>query len=68
MTNGGIMHRLCYKPTGKPVQSFEFAAVDYLDAAAARDKSLAEFCEDVLQILIEMKAPGCQWLWLTEVE
>lgn len=32
MTNGGIMHRLCYKPTGKPVQSFEFAAVDYLDA------------------------------------
>jgi hypothetical protein len=33
--------------------------------AAARDKVLGEFAEDVVQILIKMKAPGCQWLWLT---
>jgi hypothetical protein len=35
-------------------------------ADAARDKSLAGFAEGVVQILIEMKAPGCQWLALTE--
>ena len=35
-------------------------------AAAARDKSLSEYAEAVVQILIAMKAPGCQWLPLTE--
>ena len=35
-------------------------------APAARDKSLSDFAEGVVQILIEMKAPGCQWLFLTE--
>jgi hypothetical protein len=35
-------------------------------AAAKRDAALAEFAEDVVQILIDMKAPGCQWLTLTE--
>jgi hypothetical protein len=35
-------------------------------AAAARDKVLANFAEDVVQILIAMKAPGCKWLSLTE--
>lgn len=35
-------------------------------ADSGRDKALADFCEDVVQILIEMKAPGCQWLFLTE--
>ena len=35
-------------------------------AYAARDKTLAAFAEDVVQILIDMKAPGCQWLFLTE--
>ena len=30
--------------------------------SVARDKSLAAFCEDVVQILISMAAPGCQWL------
>ena len=34
-------------------------------ASAARDKSLSEYAEAVVQILIEMKAPGCQWLALT---
>ncbi len=40
------------------------------DAAAkktARDKSLADFAEGVVQILIEMKVPGVQWLELTEL-
>jgi hypothetical protein len=51
----------------------EHAAVvaSYASAAdakkIARDTVLAEFAEDVVQILIEMKAPGCQWLWLTEL-
>jgi hypothetical protein len=41
-------------------------AAAYADAAdAARDKSLADFCESVVQILIDMNAPGCQWLYLT---
>ena len=34
--------------------------------AAARDEVLAAFAEDVVQILIAMEAPGCQWLALTE--
>ncbi len=43
------------------------AAADAAYAAAdARDKSLADFCEAVVQILIEMKAPGAQWFALTE--
>lgn len=33
---------------------------------AARDTSLAAFAEDVVRILIDMKAPGCEWLDLTE--
>lgn len=28
----------------------------------ARDKALASFAEDVVQILVAMKAPGCEWL------
>jgi hypothetical protein len=50
------------------------AAADAADAAdaayaadAARDKALADYCEGVVQILIEMKAPGVQWLFLTEL-
>ena len=35
-------------------------------AADALDTSLATFCEAVVQILIDMNAPGCQWLWMTE--
>ena len=33
-------------------------------AGGARDKSLSEYAEVVVQILIEMKAPGVQWLEL----
>ncbi len=35
-------------------------------ANAARDKVLSDFAGDVVQILIAMNAPGCQWLRLTE--
>ena len=42
------------------------ADADAADADATRDKSLANYAEAVVQILIEMKAPGCQWLDLTE--
>jgi hypothetical protein len=41
------------------------AAYAYAAAAAAartRDRVLAEYAEHVVQILIEMNAPGCQWL------
>jgi len=34
---------------------------------AASDKLLAEFAECVVQVLIEMKAPGCQWLDLVPI-
>ena len=36
-------------------------------SADARDKLLADFAEGVVQILIEMNAPGCEWLPLTEI-
>ena len=32
------------------------------DAANAYDQVLAAFAEGVVQILIDMKAPGCKWL------
>ena len=34
--------------------------------AAKRDKVLFKFAEEVVQILIDMKAPGAKWLWMTE--
>jgi hypothetical protein len=33
----------------------------------ARDEILSAFAEGVVQILVDMKAPGCEWLSLTEV-
>ena len=35
---------------------------------AAQDKLLSDFAEGVVQVLIEMKAPGCQWLNLVPVD
>ncbi len=43
-----------------------YAATDAAAKKKKRDGVLSEFAEDVVQILIEMKAPGCQWLALTE--
>lgn len=54
----------------KKAQTTAYAvAVAAADAAArgvTRDKILADFCEDVVQILIEMNAPGTAYLYLTE--
>ena len=36
-------------------------------SGAASDKILAEFAECVVLVLIEMKAPGCQWLDLVPI-
>jgi hypothetical protein len=41
-------------------------AAAYAAKKKRRDEVLTEFAEDVVQILIAMKAPGCQWLALTE--
>ena len=41
------------------------AAYAYADAAV-RDKALGDYAEAVVQILIDLKVPGCQWLPLTE--
>jgi len=44
-----------------------YAAAAAADAAyTAKDATLAVAAEDVVQLLIELKAPGCQWLYLTE--
>jgi hypothetical protein len=42
------------------------AAADAYADAAARDRELAFFAEEIVQILIVMKAPGTAWLDLTE--
>jgi hypothetical protein len=61
--------------------AYAYAAADAADAAAyayaaayaaaargkARDEVLSTFAEGVVQVLISMDAPGCQWLPLTEV-
>lgn len=50
--------------------AYDAAAYAVGDAGAkksTRDKSLADYAEAIVQILIDMKAPGCQWLDLTEV-
>jgi hypothetical protein len=42
------------------------AATAAYAAANARDKILSDFAEDVVQILVALRAPGCAWLDLTE--
>ena len=36
----------------------------YSAYSAARDQVLGAFAEEVVQVLVEMRAPGCQWLEL----
>jgi hypothetical protein len=43
------------------------AAYAAANAANKRDEILSDFAEAVVQILIEMNAPGCQWLDLVPV-
>jgi hypothetical protein len=50
-----------------------YAADAAADAAAyagqqSRDKTLSKFAEEVVQILIKMKSPGAQWLFLAPIE
>lgn len=42
-------------------------AYAYASESKKRDEVYNQFAEAVVQILIDMKAPGCQWLYLTEV-
>ena len=49
----------------------EISAAAAADAAAdatagGRDQALEKFAEEIVQILIDMKAPGCKWLFMTE--
>lgn len=44
-----------------------FAAAAYAPAAAG-DHELSFFAEEVVQILVKMKAPGARWLDLCPVE
>lgn len=43
-----------------------YAAANAAANAAKREKFLMDYAESVVQILIEMDAPGCKWLYLTE--
>ncbi len=53
---------VAYAVAAADAAAYAVAAAD----AAARDKVFADFAEGVVQILIAMNAPGCQWLPLTE--
>lgn len=41
-------------------------AADAAHTVADRDEYLAAYAERVVQILVSMNAPGCEWLWMTE--
>jgi hypothetical protein len=47
--------------------AYAAAAATYAAAAAEAEKELIFFADEVVKILIDMKAPGCQWLPLCEV-
>lgn len=47
--------------------SAESAAWSARSARSAHDESLSKFAEAVVQILIEMKAPGAEFLYITEI-
>jgi hypothetical protein len=44
------------------------AALRAGDAARTRDRVLAQYAEWIVEILIDLKAPGCQWLALVPKE
>ena len=48
--------------------AYAAAAAAYAADAAKRDEVLSDFAEAVVQILIEMNAPGCQWLDIAPIE
>jgi len=59
-------HKEALMVAAKRCREEKSQAAAYAAAGAARDRAMAEFAEDVVQILIAMKAPGCKWLPLTE--
>ena len=63
-----VKHQTAMKKAA--VQCEQAANLKDCEAAgwAARDKLLSDFAEGVVQVLIEMKAPGCQWLDLVPVD
>jgi hypothetical protein len=62
-----------YAASASAASASAYAYADAADAAAAaaayaartRDRVLAQYAEWVVEILIDMNAPGCQWLDLT---
>ena len=75
--NARVVARVTYAAAAAAADAAAYAtdaaadAADAADAAAdaayaaARDKSLAQYAEWIVEILIDMKAPGCRWLYLT---
>jgi len=58
-----VLATKCEKePTEANAREAQKAAANAAAYAATKDEVLATFAENVVQILIEMKAPGCQWL------
>lgn len=60
--------KTCEQTGTGAAEAAAWAAARAAAGAAAGDKLLSDFAEGVVQILVEMKAPGCQWLDLTEVQ
>jgi hypothetical protein len=50
------------RDAARAASAASYAASSYAARYAANDKELATTAEDVVQILIAMDAPGCQWL------
>jgi hypothetical protein len=48
--------------------AFAGSGRDIIAVDAAVDAVLGNFAEDVVQILIDIKSPGCRWLPLTEIQ
>jgi hypothetical protein len=40
----------------------------YAERKSAHDKSLSDYAEEIVQIMISMNAPGCQWLDLAPLD
>jgi hypothetical protein len=55
-----------YAAASAAASAYAAASAAYAAKSKARDQVLSDFAEGVVQILIEMKAPGCEWLSLTE--
>lgn len=59
--------RQVYFPLSCPMIVVAFGETIQYMPSAYRTDIYARFAEDIVQILIELKSPGCEWLHLTEV-